>query len=330
MPLFAELDDNNMVVRVLNVDESMCLDENGKHSEAKGINYMTDLFGGRWIETHERGTRRNIAGVGMKYFPDRDAFMHTDPPSEWYEVGESGEWKRPPNVNGLTHQLFTHDELRYIGYYQRNTKVFIFCPAIPVETSDEVFENETNTNLFQFCESTGANAIDDDNARLNYMFPMFSEVVSGENITGKDLGATADGSNVILPGVQLIKVSVNAVPIGVIEDIKLNRLGWDVVFHYHPQSMARTAHELFRLIVEWDFAYTEFGNREFIAQKCHDLLEHLNMPANVRAELISQVPPQAVELFIRGRNPFQATSYDIISDPPTPQKFESWYAEISK
>lgn len=329
MPLFAELDDQNIVVRVLSVNESDCLDENNKHSEQVGIEHMKTLFGGNWIETHERGTRRNIAGVGMKYFEEPDAFMHGDPPSSWYEVGESGIWKRPPNINGLTHEPFTHDELRYIGYYVRNSKLFIFCPAIPIQTSGTFFNNETDTKLFQFCESPQANAISDETARINYMFPMFSEVVNGENITSKELGATVDGSNVVLPGVDFIKVVVNAVPVGVIEEIRLNRLFWDVVFHYHPQSMARTPHELFRLILEWDFAYKEFGNREIIAQRCHDLVEQLNVPLDVRDDLIAEVPAQAVELYIRGLDPFQATSFDIITDPPAPESFEVWYATIS-
>jgi len=92
----------------------------------------------------------------------------------------------------------------------------------------------------------------------------------------------------------------------------------------HPQTAARTPHELFRLIIEWAWAHTDLGNKEAVSKVCHDLLRAVQMPIEVRNELLTEVEPQAVERYIRGLDPFYATDISIISDPPMPPLFEAW------
>lgn len=311
MANFAELDNNNKVLRVLGVEDSQCLDEQGQHSEMVGITYLEGLFGGRWIETYEGDApRKNFAGIGMTYFPNYDAFMFSDKPHPWYEIGEGGQWRRPANINDLTGEPFTHDELRYIGYHERNTRLFIFCPAVAVDNTNEFFQNACNTDT-------------------SFMFPMFSELEQGRNITEEAVGATVENNMLLLPGIELLRTVVDAIPIGIIEEVKFSPLFLDTMFHYHPQSAGRTPHELFRLILEWDFAHTELGNTEMVSKYCHDLINKLQMPEGVKTDLLNIVPPQAVELYIRGLDPFRATSFDIIQDPPFPDSFRVWYQSIS-
>lgn len=69
MSHFAELDDSNIVLRVVVGDNN---DPNGD----EGLKTITDLLGGRWIQTSYNGTiRYNYAGVGYTYDPIDDAFI---------------------------------------------------------------------------------------------------------------------------------------------------------------------------------------------------------------------------------------------------------------
>jgi hypothetical protein len=54
------------------------------------------------------------------------------------------------------------------------------------------------------------------------------------------------------------------------------------------------------------------------------------MPLDVRNELLMDVEAQAVERYVRGLEPFIATSYAVVSDPPMPPRFEEWYSEVRK
>jgi hypothetical protein len=69
MAHFAELDNNNIVVRVLVTDNN---DPNGD----EGYKFLLDTFGGTWIKTSYNGNiRYNYAGIGYSYDQDADAFI---------------------------------------------------------------------------------------------------------------------------------------------------------------------------------------------------------------------------------------------------------------
>jgi len=69
MAHFAEIDNNNIVVRVLVVDNSL---------ENRGADFLAnDLgLGGTWIQTsYNNNIRYNYAGIGYTYDETRDAFI---------------------------------------------------------------------------------------------------------------------------------------------------------------------------------------------------------------------------------------------------------------
>ena len=69
MAHFAEIDSNNIVVRVLVVDNSL---------EHRGAEFLSnDLgLGGNWIQTsYNNNIRKNYAGIGYTYDATRDAFI---------------------------------------------------------------------------------------------------------------------------------------------------------------------------------------------------------------------------------------------------------------
>lgn len=73
MAHWAELDENNIVIRVLVGDNN---DPNGD----EGYQWLIDNLGGRWIKTsYNNNIRKNFAGIGYKYDEDRDAFIPPKP-----------------------------------------------------------------------------------------------------------------------------------------------------------------------------------------------------------------------------------------------------------
>lgn len=93
MAHFAEIL-NEIVQRVIVVNNAELL-ENGKESEAKGIKFCENLFGGEWIQTSYSGSiRGRFAGVGYKYLKDADVFIAPQPFTSW-KLNSSYEWQAP-------------------------------------------------------------------------------------------------------------------------------------------------------------------------------------------------------------------------------------------
>lgn len=73
MSNWAELDENNKVIRVLVGDNN---DPNGD----EGYQWLLDNLGGTWVQTSYNGTiRHNFAGVDFTYDPEADAFIAPKP-----------------------------------------------------------------------------------------------------------------------------------------------------------------------------------------------------------------------------------------------------------
>ena len=96
MANFAELDDNNIVLRVIHVHDNECLDENGQEVEALGVAFCQSLFGGNWIQTSVSGKiRKRLAGIGYTYDSERNIFISEKPFPSWILNEETTEWEPP-------------------------------------------------------------------------------------------------------------------------------------------------------------------------------------------------------------------------------------------
>jgi hypothetical protein len=96
MAHFAEIDSNNIVLRVLVVDNNDLLDSENNESEALGITYLTDAFGGNWKQTsYNRNFRKNYAGKGCIYDSARDAFYGPQPYASWTLDEDTCIWEAP-------------------------------------------------------------------------------------------------------------------------------------------------------------------------------------------------------------------------------------------
>jgi hypothetical protein len=75
MANFAELDDNNVVLRVNVVNNEDTQDSEGNELESIGISFCESTWGGRWIQTsYNHNIRGRYAGIGMVYDEDHDSF----------------------------------------------------------------------------------------------------------------------------------------------------------------------------------------------------------------------------------------------------------------
>lgn len=96
MAHFAEIDSNNIVVRVIVVHDNDCLDDSGNESEAKGAKFCQNLLGGTWVQTSYNGKiRKNYAGVGFVYDAGRDAFIPTKLFDSWVLNEDTCQWQAP-------------------------------------------------------------------------------------------------------------------------------------------------------------------------------------------------------------------------------------------
>ena len=61
MAHFAEIDENNIVVRVIVIKDEVLLDENNAQQESLGAAFCQSLYNGTWKQTSDDGTIRNRA-----------------------------------------------------------------------------------------------------------------------------------------------------------------------------------------------------------------------------------------------------------------------------
>lgn len=96
MAHFAELDENNVVLRVIVVHNNELLNADGVEQEALGQAFCTNLLGGNWKQTSYNGTfRKNFAGVGFTYDTGLDAFIFKSPCPSWVLNFDTCQWEPP-------------------------------------------------------------------------------------------------------------------------------------------------------------------------------------------------------------------------------------------
>lgn len=98
MAHFAEIDENNIVVRVIVLDDS---------KEANGAKWCKSRLGGTWVQTSRHTSagvnsrngaapiRKNYAGPGYTYDKQRDAFIPPKSYQSWELDEETCVWKAP-------------------------------------------------------------------------------------------------------------------------------------------------------------------------------------------------------------------------------------------
>tara|TARA_R110000787_G_scaffold220074_1_gene328849 strand:- start:174 stop:608 length:435 start_codon:yes stop_codon:yes gene_type:complete len=119
MAHFAELDNNNIVLRVVVVGNSIAanggtLGDNDMHADGEA--WCIDFFkGGIWKQTsYNNNFRKKYAGTGMVYDPVKDKFLSPQPYASW-ALDANDDWQAP-----ITHPTDTTD--KNISWDETNQK----------------------------------------------------------------------------------------------------------------------------------------------------------------------------------------------------------------
>lgn len=118
MAHFAELDQNNVVLRVIVVSNKDTSDANGVEKENIGVAFCERLFGGKWVQTSYNGNfRKRYAGIGYTYRPDIDAFITTSPYPSWTLNLETAEWEAPvPKPNDGKYYVWSEEMQAWVEF----------------------------------------------------------------------------------------------------------------------------------------------------------------------------------------------------------------------
>ena len=92
MAHFAELDNNNVVLRVVVVGNDCVPSDEHIDGETWCINFFK---GGTWKQTsYNNNFRKMYAGIGMIYDPVKDKFLSPQPYASW-SLDSSDDWQAP-------------------------------------------------------------------------------------------------------------------------------------------------------------------------------------------------------------------------------------------
>ena len=136
MAHFAELDDNNIVQRVIVVSNKNTSDENGVENENIGVAFCKTLYGSdtTWKQcSYTMKIRRAFPSAGMLYNETHDVFHYVSPFPSW-TLTSSAIWEAPNDEPSIT------EEQRSLGYqyrwnesqYQKDSSTgwFLFTPQL--------------------------------------------------------------------------------------------------------------------------------------------------------------------------------------------------------
>jgi len=138
MAHFAQLDSNNVVTRVIVVNNDDTSDFNGVEVESIGVAFCQKLLGAEtnWKQTsYNNNMRGNYAGIGMTYMSgvatlgvgSTDIFINQQPFASWTISTTAAQWE-PPSTPGVAPTL-TDAQLATGSYYVWNESNYQADPS---------------------------------------------------------------------------------------------------------------------------------------------------------------------------------------------------------
>jgi|TARA_R110000824_G_scaffold3406_1_gene16226 hypothetical protein len=117
MAHFAELDENNVVLRVITVDNNIStaagpLGENDMHVD--GETWCTNLLGGTWKQaSYNSNFRKQYCGTGFTYDSEKNKFISPKPHVSW-TLDANGDWQAPVTYPTITEYESSGVSLNYV------------------------------------------------------------------------------------------------------------------------------------------------------------------------------------------------------------------------
>lgn len=101
MSHWAELDENNKVIRVL-------VGDNNDPAKDEGYSWLVNNLGGTWVQTSYNGRIRGVfAGIDFTYNEDEDIFIMPQPYPSWTR---NGSYWEPPVACPVDENVYSWDE----------------------------------------------------------------------------------------------------------------------------------------------------------------------------------------------------------------------------
>jgi hypothetical protein len=95
MAHFAQIDENNIVIRVIVVADSDCNGGQYPESDPIGAEFCNKLLGGVWKQTsYNSNFRKRYAGIGFSFDAEKDMFIARQPYPSW-TLNDEGDWQAP-------------------------------------------------------------------------------------------------------------------------------------------------------------------------------------------------------------------------------------------
>ena len=96
MAHFAEINSDNVVLRVVVVSNNDTAMADGTETESIGIAHCQKLYGGTWVQTsYNNKFRKRFAGIGFTYDSSRNAFIPPKPYNSWTLNETTCNWEAP-------------------------------------------------------------------------------------------------------------------------------------------------------------------------------------------------------------------------------------------
>jgi len=193
----------------------------------------------------------------------------------------------------------------------------------------KIIGNTDNKGLFGFAkldEPTNFMQPADVTKRCDYQAPLalrgFHKFENGVCNCGlQEEPDNLTGGHFALEDLTALFVVVDAHPAGLIcyfefaddEDFYLTQRG---------NTLTRTLQEQFRFLIEWEYAHKHLDNSEEIAICATEMLEILDMPADIKEWILNSVPNEKVNRFLEGKTNALERTTDTI--PDLTDAFSEW------
>lgn len=121
---FAEIDQNNKVIRIICINREDMLDENGIESDSVGEEFCKTITNShfRWIRTYRDGSKRNIqAAIEYSYDEEKDIFIRSQPYPSWVFNEQTMDWDPP-----IPYPDDYHLHCQYAYIWNESTQEWIF------------------------------------------------------------------------------------------------------------------------------------------------------------------------------------------------------------
>jgi hypothetical protein len=125
--------------------------------------------------------------------------------------------------------------------------------------------------------------------------------------------------------IKWVDVIYDAAPVGYLLYFEHSTAELDEQVRLTTPTGTRTLQELFRIMVEWDFAHKELGNNELVSKTCSSILDSMGMPDEFRSWLLEDVDDQSVARYLRGNVRAKDRGLNV---PPLPEMFDDWTTRL--